>query len=236
MFKRRTLALATRLLASRLRLAAGAGSAPHGGMARPDFKLATDTSCVFDADLRFVYFTHNKNAQTSVNRVLLRNRAIVEKDNYKLWTLARAMQLGLWERRRPVTFTIVRNPFDRVVSAFCYLQKIGKIAPQANFEDFMTETFVHTGPSFDPHFLPQAKYHLPIHEMGFDHVIYFEDLAIAWPALATEIGAPPNLPHSNRSRGGSDSAPLHTATTLKIIRDVYAADFDQLAYDPSAAG
>jgi len=200
-------------------------------MRKVDFFLhANEHAPVLDTELRFAFFSHNKVAQTSINRNLLSGRAIVQKDSISNWDLALSRSERYWERRQPFVFTVVRNPYSRSLSAFFYLRKIGKIPNHLEFNEFMQSTFLHAGPEFDPHFEPQEKFSSPINEMGFDIVIKMEDISKEWTGIASMIGAPLQLPQSNRTLEEKSFSSIDVSTR-RIIEAVYERDFSGLGYD-----
>lgn len=200
-------------------------------MSREDFMTASNQSgCSLDLDLKYVFFSHNKNAQTSINRVLLSQRSVVRKDNESFWSYVRQCQMHMWNDVQPLCFTIVRNPYTRALSAFNYLQLRGKIDADLPFRTFVVETLKNSGPEFDPHFEVQSKYHKPITEMGFDQIVRFEHLDAGWRSIAANIDAPLCLPKANSSR--SQIGTEYCSEAKRIVLDIYARDFVELAYDP----
>ena len=74
-----------------------------------------------DKEKKFVFISHNKVAQRSVARDLLRGRVLVRKDDtntYDTWW----KNLTNKELSKMFIFTIIRNPYDRYVSAFFHFQ------------------------------------------------------------------------------------------------------------------
>lgn len=183
-----------------------------------------------DTDLRFAFFSHNKVAQTSINRHLLRHRAIVRKDSIAVWNDVLKRQEALWQRRQPFVFTIVRNPYTRAMSAFFYLQKIGKIPASMNLETFIVSILAKEGTEFDPHFMPQERFPKPILQMGFDAVIRIEELQQRWSDVAGAIHAPNKLPQENTTRQSKKPSDLSTEAN-SVIEELYRNDFEQLGYD-----
>lgn len=191
---------------------------------------------VLDARMMYAFFTHNKVAQTSVNRHVFRYRSIVRKDSWLIWRLALNRFARMWDEGQPHTFTIVRNPYFRTLSAFNYLRKIGTIEKTATFNPFVNEVLSVKGTSFDPHFMPQEKYARLICEMGFDSVIRFEDLDRGWAAMAGLIDGPAVLPHENMSTRRKPDRSLFADETLDVIERLYARDFECLGYERWARG
>lgn len=190
--------------------------------------FAAEHPPVLDARMQYVFFPHNKVAQTSINRKTLRHRSIVRKDSERVWRFALNQYLRLWKSGQPVTFTIVRDPYSRTVSAFKYLQRIGKIDHDIGFDTFVVDVLGKTGPAFDPHFTPQEKYSMPIYEMGLDHIIHIEELDTGWRQVAKQIDLPLALPHENATRAEFEKPISDEARA--VIQRLYARDFEGLGY------
>lgn len=193
------------------------------------FCIAKQRYPVLDTDLKFAFFSHNKVAQTSINRHVLRNRAIVHKDSTATWNYALQRQQRLWSIRQPFSFTIVRNPYTRTMSAFFYLQKIGKISSDIELNNFILSVLAKHGTGFDPHFEPQEHFDVPISQMGFDAIIRIEELQQRWPDIAHVINAPYALPRANITQQTKDT--LYLSDEAKhVIAELYKNDFEQLGY------
>ena len=106
-------------------------------------------------------------------------------------------------------FTWVRNPWDRMVSAFSNKdQNLLEMARHqgielagATFDEFvaMTGTIRHS------HLMPMSHYLQPGESgMGVDFIGRFENFATDFERLCTLIGASVPLPHENRSRSTRD--------------------------------
>lgn len=189
------------------------------------FKCLSYTDVVLDSRYSFAFFTHNKNAQTSINRYLLSSRSIVKKDDVLLWGSVKERYIAKYnsnQLKNVTTFTIIRNPIYRYISGFLYLQKINKIAKQIDINEWTINVFSNTGPKFDPHFKEQEKYHKPIMQLEFDFILNFNTLHRDWANLARHICAPTELPHKNSTKKNS----LFLSTySKKILEDIYYDDF-----------
>ncbi|MGR6431474.1 sulfotransferase family 2 domain-containing protein [Rhizobium sp. PAMB 3174] len=193
------------------------------------FSFANESAPTLDTDLRFAFFSHNKIAQTSINRNLLSSRALISKDSMNLWNVALKKYERMWDVRQPFVFTIVRNPYTRTMSAFYYLKKIGKIGAKRQFDEFMQSDFLDVGPAFDPHFDHQEKFSVPIAKMGFDKVLRIEEISDQWPSVAAIIKSPSTLPQSNKTEETKDILSMQQRTR-QIIEETYAKDFAGLGY------
>jgi len=185
--------------------------------------LITNNIVVLDKDLKFLFSPHNKNAQTSINRYLLKDRVCIEKDDPSYFLTLKKQFIKNIDVINPLTFTVVRNPLDRFVSAFVYLQKNKKIDKKIDINEWTNTVFVNTGTIFDPHFAPQEKYHKPIIDLNFDHIINFDNLNRDWRLVAKKISASENLPHKNAGRKRIMEL---SKKSRKIIEDIYYEDFE----------
>lgn len=185
-------------------------------------KVLEYADVVLDSKEKFAFFTHNKNAQTSINRHLLASRSVIKKDNIDRWNCFRKKYLEKSNNLDIVTFTIIRNPIERYISAFCYLQKIKKIDQKADVNNWTINVFHNIGTNFDPHFTSQEKYHKSIIDLNFDFILNFDRLQEDWIKLAKKISAPKKLPHANST--ASKNFDLSN-DSLKIIEDKYYEDF-----------
>jgi len=161
------------------------------------------------------------------------------------WYVYRAADPLFFERA--FKFAFVRNPWDRVHSAWAYLYNGGNQAsdmPLAaivrsfdTFDRFITEGLGTGILRNHPLFLPQAEFVL-----GFDgHPVVdflgrYENFTTDYRSVAERLGLVSVLPVRNateHSSRGSASASLseHSRTLLKII---YAQDFERLHYPADA--
>lgn len=185
-------------------------------------KVLEYADVVLDSKEKFAFFTHNKNAQTSINRHLLASRSVIKKDNIDRWNFLKEKYLKKSNNLDVITFTIIRNPIDRYISAFCYLQKIKKIHKKVDINDWTNNVFRRTGTAYDSHFTSQEKYHKSIIDLNFDFILNFDRLQEDWIKLAEKISAPKKLPHANSTvRKNFDLS----NNSLKIIKDIYYEDF-----------
>jgi len=178
-----------------------------------------------DKDFKFLFFTHNKNAQTSINRHLFKDRVCVKKDDNALWENLKKQYESNIDSLSPITFTIIRHPFERFCSAFSYLKKINQIDKSVDINEWTERVFSVYGPKFDPHFTEQEKYHRPIHEMGFDYILTTHRLNSEWTQVAQQINASSEVPMENRTKKVQLSL-----NAKKIVYDTYYNDFNLLNF------
>jgi hypothetical protein len=175
---------------------------------------------------RFVFFPNSKVAQRSIARYLLADRVIVRKDDPAAWE-ARFALLDDARLDRIFKFTIVRNPFDRVVSAFFYLRK--KCRGYA-FDQFVVEVLGRQGAAFDPHFDPQSDGLFHDGALLVDHVGRFESIQDSWRVIAGRIGAPTPLPHEGRSKRAASYAGYFSDEARRVVERLYRDDLLNFGY------
>ncbi len=138
-------------------------------------------------------------------------------------------------------FTIVRNPWDRLVSAYFYLRDGGFGSTDRNFfERELSEfrgfdAFVHGWVNRSNiwrwyHFRPQYHFMLDRRErVALDFVAFFENLNDDFRYIANRMGLDCRLPKSNESTH-SLYADHYDKQTRNIVADVYADDIRMLGY------
>ena len=153
-----------------------------------------------------------------------------------------------YERRKPsdlpmpTTFTVVRHPYARLLSAYYYLKGGGNngldsVWARRHLHEFSdVNDFVRRGlPRLSirrfMHFRPQWWYLVDASgHPAVKHVLYHERLSEEWPAFAEAAGLPDSLPRVNVSGGGSRVAELTDSSKLTIAR-LYRRDFEELGYE-----
>ena len=157
--------------------------------------------------------------------------------------LARDYQklLGQERFRRFFKFAVVRNPWDRLVSTFCYLKQGGRnerdrqwsashLAPYPDFHSFatgwLTRRTIHT---YD-HFLPQFRFVCDRHgQLLVDHICRLEHLATDYEPIRQRLRPDKPLPHLNASVREPYQT-YYTPRTRAIVADVYREDIARFNY------
>ena len=157
-------------------------------------------------------------------------------------SLGRMFPAGFFD----VTFTIVRHPVSRLISAYHFQQEVEGQIPQGQSFGAWLETVAdlrEENPfAFDNHTRPMSD----IVPEGA-HVFYLEhglDALVPWLDLATGEKAGPRAIHKSNARGdhgGSTGQKVTpTADELSIVQELYAEDFTRFGYkvgekNPAAA-
>jgi hypothetical protein len=140
-------------------------------------------------------------------------------------------------------FAFVRNPWDRLVSAFHYLKAGGmNSADQAfanrhlirfeSFESFVVNWVNPHNIQLYCHFQPQLHFisldgRLP----QLDFIGYFETLAVDFDFVRKTLGVAEELPSLNKSDGQKrDYRSQYTERSRRIVAQVYADDIATLGY------
>ena len=133
-------------------------------------------------------------------------------------------------------FTIVRNPYDRLVSAFFYMSKYSKFQSDINFrkhwklKDDTFESFVIQklpkivdDPKIRPrHFKPQVDFGTA----GLNYVGSFNTIQKDIDYVCDELNIKRrNLPHANKSNH-KEYQKYYTKELLDIVHNLYFEDFN----------
>lgn len=142
-------------------------------------------------------------------------------------------------------FTFVRNPWDRLVSAFLFLKKGGankqdrawaeeNLSGFEDFEAFVTKWVNRKNVNTWKHFVPQYKF---VCEPGgqtpkVDFVGYFERLDDDFAYVRQRLGLHSSLQHLNKTSGSKkDFREFYSEATREIVADVYREDIRLFGYN-----
>lgn len=142
-------------------------------------------------------------------------------------------------------FTFVRNPWDRLVSAFLFLKKGGtnkadRQWAQANlsqfedFDSFVTGWVNRRNINRWKHFVPQYKF---VCQPGsqtpnVDFIGYFEYLHEDFAQIQRKLDRHTSLEHLNKTEGANrDYRDYYTEATRKLVAEVYREDVNLFGYD-----
>lgn len=143
--------------------------------------------------------------------------------------------------KRYFKFAFVRNPWDRLVSAFLYLKRGGSNAMdeqwgKSNLGDYDTfEDFVKNWVTDDNveryfHFIPQYRF---IYDqelvLKVDFVGRFENIQADFDVVANKLGIAERLPYVNKSQRKAYQT-YYTDETRDIVSRVYRQDLELFNY------
>lgn len=139
------------------------------------------------------------------------------------------------------TFTFVRNPWDRLYSAYTFLSRGGwddkdkswaaqHLTPYRDFPDFVRRGLGRPEIQAFMHFIPQHEFVCDRRRRVLvDYVGYFETIADDFRAICRRIGVDAELAHTNRSTE-ADYRGAYDDETRAIVARVYASDITIFGY------
>lgn len=186
---------------------------------------------IFDKLGTFAYIPINKAAQTSVTRNILRDRAIVKKDDKDLWLSYSEQYLNEKEWQRLNTFAICRHPLDKFISAYFYLAKKNRIDPCSDINDFVAKNLTKkSNPNkIDLHFQLQWNAFYFKNNLLVDHLIRLENISYELPKILSTLGFNTDIPHKNQGTN-KDKNQILNKQSLDILESVYSNDLKFLNY------
>ncbi len=178
-----------------------------------------------------------KTAGISITTALFGNLALAH-------TKLRVYQMVLTteEFRRYFKFAFVRNPWDRLVSAYEYLKKGGRTAPDrawsnrvlsqyASFDDFVRNWLSEQNSYSHFHFVPQWEYLTLGKRIGVDYLGYYETLHTDFARIRDRLQIEAALSHDNMTGNRGDYRNYYDDETQAIVRTVYRKDIELFGYD-----
>lgn len=145
------------------------------------------------------------------------------------------------EFHRYFKFTVVRNPWDRLLSAWTFLKAGGfdehdrlwaekNLGPYPDFESFVMNWVTPKNIRKKNHFQLQSYYVChPDGCLGVDFVAYLENLPEDFKIIASRLGVDTTLSQSNRSRH-ADYRDAYTEEMKELVAEVYRKDIDLFGY------
>lgn len=153
------------------------------------------------------------------------------------------IMFGPEEFNRYFKFTIVRNPYDRLVSAFHFMKKGGinakdkrwaerNLAPYADFDAFVKGWVNRNNIWKGLHFRPQHSFIcVRGNRPGLDFIGYFENLTSDFAHICQQLNIQSTLLETNRNpERARDYRSYYTEETRAIVARVYAEDIQMLGY------
>jgi len=141
-------------------------------------------------------------------------------------------------------FTVVRNPYDRLVSAFLFMKQGGinekdkrwaerNLSPYADFDAFVKGWVNRSNIWKGLHFRPQCSFIcLKKKQPGLDFIGYFENLAADFAFICRKLQITTSLIEANRNLARKKSfLEYYNDETRAIVADAYADDLRVLGYN-----
>ncbi len=154
------------------------------------------------------------------------------------------IMFGPEEFNRYFKFTVVRNPFDRLVSAYLFMKKGGmndkdkrwaerNLAPYADFDAFVKGWVNRDNIWKGLHFRPQYSFIcLNKYQPGPDFIGYYENLAADFEFICRKLELKSTLIEANRNLSRKKTyTDYYTDETRAIAADAYTDDLRLLGYN-----
>ncbi|OKY26881.1 hypothetical protein BI291_01660 [Thalassotalea sp. PP2-459] len=139
-------------------------------------------------------------------------------------------------------FTFVRNPWDRLVSAYFFLKKGGfgekdkawfekELSMFSSFEQFVTEWVNKENIQKWHHFRPQTHYIIDRHEkVSLDFIGFLENMDDDFQFISNKLNIDAEISIQNKSQHNNYMT-YYTEKTKKIVEQVYEQDIKTLGYN-----
>ena len=140
------------------------------------------------------------------------------------------------------TFSIVRNPYDRLVSAYEYItNKEHEVWPENEktkrsikrdcicFKDFV-EKKLNTMSKRKYHFMPQSKFIKTEGKVCIDKIIKFENLSEDFKEVKRKINPNASLMQKNKNENRKIYQHYYDKKTISKVKKIYEEDFETFNY------
>lgn len=148
-------------------------------------------------------------------------------------------------RESAFTFSFVRNPFDRLISAYqnkiVVPQKNGRLREHAGFakdycptfEEFVLSICSHDPTAMNPHWRPQAL-NLSIGLISYDFIGKMETFDADWAVVSHKTNLPKQVSIAGaRTRLWAKERPDFTNSAKTAVRKAFAIDFEAFEINPT---
>ncbi len=171
-------------------------------------------------------------------------RTVYQSDWIRHFTVDQFLQVTARDVFDLPRFAIVRNPWDRAVSAYHFARQGGvagaaqmfhqaryRTPAFATFETFVTEYLATRNVwKLDGIFRPQSYYLGDNPEKNLDHIGVFEQLSETESWLCGALGRPIQLHQCNAANRQYPHNGYYTDETREIIGEIYRADIERFDF------
>ncbi len=178
---------------------------------------------------RFIFIHINKTGGSSVEKAL--NIPFEHKT-----ALEKIEEIGQKNWDRKFTFTVIRNPWDKVVSHYHYRVETNKTNLRNNpieFKEWVKRTygnqddFYYNNPKM---FMPQTNWIMDNNgNILVDEIIHFENLESEFNKILEKLGKNTTLPHVKKSNR-ENYRKYYDEETIEIVRNWFERDIERFDY------
>lgn len=150
----------------------------------------------------------------------------------------------LWEQF--FSFCLVRNPYDRLYSAYRYLMCGGnlqkddlrfrsrELSTVNGFEQFVCDWLTKDRSYAYTHFIPQYEFVYQNTDCLVDHIGKFENLEREYEFIRGKLGLRHDLQHINRTKQAVETSvsEVYSPVMSRKVHEIYAEDFRLFGYEP----
>lgn len=147
--------------------------------------------------------------------------------------------IGWKNWKSALSFSIVRNPFDKVVSHYFYRVQTNQTDMGSGIVDFSTWVKKCYGKNKDPFFYDQPKMFQTQMDWinvdgrpAVDLILRFENMEKEYQKVAQHLGIDQDLPHKNRTKR-EHFKNYFTKETWNIVAEWFQKDIEYLGYETS---
>lgn len=134
--------------------------------------------------------------------------------------------LGVSYVKNAYVFSVVRNPFDRLVSYYTWMKARNKLT--CSFDEFVQGDFDIPDPQIDYLRLTRSG---SVDRYLINQVGYYEHLNSLWRGLQKQIGTKRKLPWENKTTHRWYGDYYKDSGTRDFVLDFYAEDFETFGYN-----
>lgn len=191
-----------------------------------------DCGASLDRQGIFLMYIGPKCAGTSVRKKALKDRILMKKYHGDAYAEAFS-SLTEVEVMSMFRFTLVRNPFDRVLSAYLYLRHLSHHSvPQKDFTSFVRDNLAVNGPSIDEHFVRLHDKLMVGGQLIFNFVGKLENIQEDWVSISDAIGCSSILPEANvTKRKTKDYKLYYDSKSREVVARIYQRELEDFDYD-----